>query len=95
MAKEATLSKIKSTITAHPDNHGTLGRRIEIGSKSHITKNKAGMKAEFFTPTIELLIGIGNDHVAHLIMDEDAWVAFKKGQKTHINTLKDFTEKFL
>lgn len=89
------MTKVRMTLHATPENHGSLGRRLEIGSKSHVTKNRSGMKVEFFTPTIELLIGIGKDHVAHLIMDEDAWDAFKSGEEISISTLKDFKNNFL
>lgn len=95
MAKILTEKPIRSITQSSPENHGSLGKRIEIGSKSHITKNKAGMKVEFFTPTVQVLIGIGKDHVAYLLMDEDAWAALKKNQKISIDTIKDFTKKFL
>lgn len=100
MAKTIAKKKIgndvtRSIFTAHPENHGALGRRIELGSKTHISKNKAGMKVEFFTPTIQVIIGIGKDHVGYLLMDEDAWIALKKGQKVTVDTLKEFTENFL
>lgn len=77
------------------DNFGKLGKRIEIGANSKVTMNKPGMKVEFFTPTIDILIGIGKDHVANLIMDTDAWVALKKGAALNIDTLKSFKKKFL
>jgi hypothetical protein len=100
MAKTVVKKKtedlpVRSIVSSYPENHGELGKRIELGSKTHISKNKAGMKVEFFTPTIQVLIGIGKDHVAYLLMDEDAWVALKKGQKINIDTLKDFTTQFL
>lgn len=86
---------VRSIFNAIPVNHGALGKRIELGSKTHITKNKAGMKIEFFTPTIEVLIGIGKDHVAYLLMDEDAWNALNKGQKLDVETITTFKKKFL
>ena len=95
MAKTITEKPIRSILNAYPENHGSLGKRIEIGAKSHITKNKPGMKVEFFTPTVQVIIGIGKDHVGYLIMDEDAWGALKKGQKLQIDTIKDFKKKFL
>lgn len=89
------MSKVTSIVSAHPENHGSLGKRIEIGAKSHITKNKTGAKYEFFSPTIELLFGIGNDHVGRVIMDEDAWVALKKGKKVNIDSFQKFKKNFL
>ncbi len=92
--KEVDLP-VRSIINAVPENFGSLGKRIEIGSKAKINKNKPGLKVEFFTPTVDVLIGIGKDHVAYLIMDEDAWKALNKGQKIDITTIKGFKEKFL
>jgi hypothetical protein len=77
------------------ENHGKLGKRIEIGSTAHVSLNKPGMKCEWFVPTIQCIIGIGKDHVGYLIMDEDAWKALKKGQKINITSIKQFTKKFL
>lgn len=87
--------KVRTIMNSIPENHGQLGKRIALGSKTHITKNKPGMKMEFFTPTMQVLIGIGKDHVAYLIMDEDAWKALNKGQKLDVETLTTFKEKFL
>ncbi len=95
MSKKSINQETRSVIRKEPENFGSLGRRIEIGSKSNISKNKPGMEVKFHTPTIDVLIGIGKDHVAHLIMDEDAWAALKKGQKIHVTTVQEFKEKFL
>lgn len=88
-------AKTRSIFQTQIENHGKLGKRVEIGSTAHVTVNKPGMRIEWFTPTVEVLIGIGKDHTAHLVMDEDAWKALKKGQKINITSLKQFTEKFL
>jgi hypothetical protein len=77
------------------DNFGKLGKRVEIGANTKVTINKPGMKVEFFTPTIDVLIGIGKDHVANLIMDTDAWEALKSGEELSIDTLKEFKKNFL
>jgi hypothetical protein len=82
-------------IHSYPENHGSLGRRIEFGAKTHVTLNKAGLQIKFFTPTVDVLIGIGKDHVANLIMDIDAWEALKKGQDINIDTLPQFKKNFL
>jgi hypothetical protein len=97
MSKKAKSedSTVRSIVHAHPENHGSLGKRIELGARSHITKNKTGAKYEFFSPTIELLMGIGKDNVARLIMDEDAWYALKKGNKVSVDTIQSFKKKFL
>jgi hypothetical protein len=86
---------IQSTVKSYPENHGSLGKRIEFGARSHITKNKAGATYEFFTPTIELMFGIGKDHVGRLVMDETAWKALKKGAKVNIDSFQEFKKRFL
>lgn len=96
--KELETPVTRSIVSAIPENHGKLGKRIEIGSTAHASVNKPGMKLEFFTPTIDVLIGIGDDHVAYLVMDVDAWEALKAGGKEgkqNITSLKQFTKKFL
>lgn len=95
MAKIAKEKTIRSVMSAQPENYGSLGKRIEIGSKACVSKNKAGFKIEYFTPTIQVLIGIGKDHTAYLIMDEDAWKALKKDNKISIDTLNTFKKNFL
>lgn len=93
--KKGKDGTVRSITSSYPENHGALGKRIELGSRTHVTKNKAGMKVEFFTPTIQAIIGVGKDHVAYLLMDEDTWIALKKGQKLSIDTLQSFQKKFI
>lgn len=76
-------------------NHGSLSRELKISPKACITVNEAGMGVTFHTPTVEILIGVGNDHTGHLIMDEDCFKAFKNGEEVHIETLRSFKKKFL
>jgi hypothetical protein len=90
--QEPPVSKI---INSYPENNGSLGRRIEFGAKSHVYINKPGMKVEWFTPTVDCLIGIGKNHVANLIMDVDAWEALKKGEDINITTIQKFKKGFL
>jgi len=85
----------KSVRSYEIENFGQLGKRITLGARSKVTKNKPGMKVEFFVPTVDLLIGIGKDHTAHLIMEADAWEALKKGKSVSIDTLNEFKRKFL
>lgn len=95
MATKKQDDTIRSIVNAYPENHGSLGKRIEFGARTHVSKNKAGMKVEFFTPTIQAIIGIGKDHVAYLLMDEDAWKALKKGTKVNIDSFQKFKKNFL
>jgi hypothetical protein len=71
-----------------------LGREIRISPKANVTVNKAGFKTEFFVPTVNVLIGIGKDNTADLIMTVDAWEALKSGEEISITTVKEFREKF-
>jgi len=77
------------------DTFGRLGREIKISPKTNINVNKAGYKTEYFVPTVEVLIGIGKDHAATLIMDIEAWEALKSGEEIIITTTKEFKKKFL
>lgn len=77
------------------DGLGRLGREIKISPKANITFNKPGFKTEFFVPTVNIVIGIGNDHVADLIMTVDAWEALNKGKEIHITTTEEFKNKYI
>ncbi len=74
---------------------GSLERELKISPKSHITINKPGYKQEMFVESVSLLIGIGKNHTADLIMTKDAWEAFKSGEELEITTLKEFKKNFL
>ena len=76
-------------------NFGSLGRELKVSPKSHVTINKPGYKQEMFTESVTLLIGIGKDHTADIVMSKEAWEAFKAGEELEITTLKEFKEKFL
>lgn len=79
----------------HIINFGSLGKEIKISPKSNISLNKPGFKVEFFTETVNVLIGIGKDWTADVIMTKDAWEALKRGEKISVDTNKEFKEKFL
>ncbi len=72
-----------------------LGKEIKISPKSHVTVNNPGYKTEFFVETVTLLIGIGKDHTADLVMTREAWDALNKGAKVDITTLKTFKKDFI
>lgn len=59
-----------------------LGKRIVIPSSAEV--GDAPTKIEYYSPHIEVIIGIGKDHTASLIMDVDAWEELKKGTPTHV-----------
>lgn len=52
-----------------------LGRSIYIGSKTKVDVCNPGRKVEYFTDTVSVLFGIGNDNTAELIMSIEAWEA--------------------
>jgi len=87
--------KASRTYSQEIKNFGTLGREIKISPKANISVNNAGFKIEFFVDTVNVLIGIGKDHTADLIMAKDSWEALKKGAKISITTTKEFKKKFL
>jgi DNA-binding winged helix-turn-helix (wHTH) protein len=72
----------------------SLGKEIKISPKSFVTVNKPGFKTEFFVETVNVLIGIGKNHTADLIMSIDSWEALNAGAKVHITTLKEFIKKY-
>lgn len=76
-------------------NHGSFGANIKVGPKSHVMIYKNGASRTYHVPSVEVLIGIGKDHTASLVMDVDAWEALKSGEEPNIGTLKEFKERFL
>jgi len=74
---------------------GRLGKEIRISPKANISLNLPGFKTHFFVETVNVLIGIGKDHTADLIMTKDAWEALKDGAKVDITTTEEFKKKFL
>lgn len=90
-----SLSFITSEKNIVIDRFSTLGKEIKISPKSLVTVNKSGLKVEHNTETVALTIGIGEDHVAELIMSKDAFDALNKGEEVSITTLKEFKTKYL
>lgn len=86
--------KVRSEQTKEIDTFGALGRTMKISSKSHVSINKSGYSVTYYVPTVDVLIGIGKDHVATLIMDTDAWEALKSMTPINITTLKEWQETF-
>lgn len=72
-----------------------LGKEIKISPKSSVSINAPGFKAEFFDETVSLVIGIGKDHSADLIMTKEAWDALNNGEEITIDSSKEFKKKYL
>lgn len=72
-----------------------FGRELKISPKSNVCINKEGHKAEFFVETVSVLIGIGNDYSADLIMTKDAWEDFVNGAEISIDTTKEFADRYV
>ena len=75
--------KIK-TGKARKVNKSILGRDLIFKSNSVVFMNGEGYSIEYFEETIEIIIGIGKDNTASLIMCVSAWEALKNGEKIHI-----------
>lgn len=67
-----------------------FGREMKISPKANATVNEPGFSTKFFVPTVSVLIAIGNDHSADLIMTVEAWRAFKSGQPIEITTTEQW-----
>ena len=44
---------------------------------------------------VNINIGIGKDHVAHLTMSLEAWETLNEGQEVKTTTLKEFKKEYL
>lgn len=72
-----------------------FGKEIKISPKANTTILKEGYKKEFFVESVNVLIGIGKDHTAELIMSKDAWEALNNGEPVNISTTEDFKKRFV
>jgi len=77
------------------NHYGRLGREIKISPKANITINNPGFKTEFFVESVNVVIGIGKDHIADLIMSKEAWEALNAGEPVTIITTEDFKKKYI
>lgn len=85
---------VKSETWQKIEHFARLGREIKITPKSNIEINEAGYSKKYFVPSISVLIGIGNDHTATLLMDVESWEALKNGAKIDITTTQDIKKKY-
>lgn len=72
-----------------------LGREIKISPKANVTVNEPGYGVKFYVPTVNVLIGIGKDHTADLLMTVDAWEALRSGEPIHITTTEEWNKKYV
>lgn len=86
---------IEHRINAKDKHHSSLGKEIKISPKSHVYVCEPGLEIKYESESVHLLIGIGKDHVANLIMSLDAWNALKGGDEIKIDTLKEFKSIFV
>jgi len=90
-----TNNKPTRTYNQYIEGFGRLGRELKISPKTNVVLNREGFKTEFFVPTININIGIGNHHSIDIIMTVSAWKEFQKGTEIITTTDKEFKEKYL
>jgi len=61
-----------------------LGREILVSPDSLVIFNSPMYQVQYFNRSVEVIIGIGKDEIASLIMDESAWNTLKSGEEIHI-----------
>jgi len=88
-------TKPKSIKTNSIISLGALGKEIKISPKSLVWENAEGFKMEFFTKTIDIIIGIGKDHHATLIMDVESWEALRSGEAVSITTYNEYLNGYV
>lgn len=62
-----------------------IGREVIIPENALIHRNPSGYAVQYFLPTVEVIIAIGENNTATLIMSEPAYEALKKGEKIIID----------
>ena len=86
--------QLRSTTNYPLTRPSRLGKELRITPKAHILVMEPGFKVEYGVGIIEVLIGIGKDHTASLLMDIDAWEAFKRGEKVNITTTEEYKKQY-
>lgn len=92
---ESPTGKPTRTYAYEITHFNRLGKEIKISPKANAMFHPKGYKTEFFVDTMSVVIGIGNDHTADLIMSKDAWEALNNGEKISITTTEDFKKKYI
>ncbi len=87
--------KIISKRDIRAEHFAELGMQVKVSPKSMSSINKPGYKLEYLVESVSVTIGIGNDHIAELIMDKDAWIALNNGEKVHVTTMKEYKDKYV
>ncbi len=72
-----------------------LGKEIKITPKANAYFHPIGYKMEFYVDTVSVVIGIGPNHVADLVMSKNAWNDLQNGEKIYVETTEDFKKKYL
>lgn len=74
-----------------------LGRVIRIGKKALATVSAPGASYKFEVPSVGLTIGIGKDHMAFLLMTEEAWEELKSAniseEDISITSIQDYIKQ--
>lgn len=58
-----------------------LKKAVRIPKDTVLETNTMGINLTMYVPSVELIIGIGKDHVAHLVMTQEAFDALQAGEK--------------
>lgn len=70
-----------------------FGRELRVSPKSNAIVLLPGYKEEWGIPVVQVLIGIGKDHIAEVLMTEDAWKVFKGGAAIEIETTEEYNKR--
>jgi mannitol/fructose-specific phosphotransferase system IIA component len=63
-----------------------FGAKIFIGPKSLAFQDEE---------SVQMIIGIGKDHVAHLEMNAKAYKALLNGEEATVTTAKEYADKYI
>lgn len=80
-------------ISLQAENFKRLGKEIKISPKTKVSINKAGGSIDFEAACADILINIGSNHTAHLIMTTEALESLQNGAEINVDTLKEFKKQ--
>jgi len=90
-----TEGEVSSIHSSDILGHVYFGRELKISPKSDATVSGPGFKSEYLEETVSVLIGIGRNNTAELVMTKRAWEAFVNGEEVDITTVKQFAAMYI
>ena len=82
--KDIDTGKISKAYEPNETSTDILGVNIILPTMTMVSIHEGGYKITYFEDTVIVIIGIGKDHTAELLMTKRAWEALNDGKSINI-----------